>query len=249
MGHFMDRKVVLITGGAKGIGAAIAKKFASLEFNIVINYLTSEKEANKLKEQLETLYQVEVLTIHADVKNEEEVKKMVKNTLERFGAIDVLINNAALCQDNYYYDKTQEEFLRVLNTNLVGSFLTCKYIGNHMLSEKKGTIINIASTNGIDTMEVYSMDYDASKAGVISLTKNFAKALAPFVRVNAVAPGWTNTDAVLEMNPDYLKEEEKKVLLERFASPEEIANVVAFLASDDASYINSSIIRVDGGLK
>ena len=174
---------------------------------------------------------------------------MVEKVLEHFSKIDVLINNAALCQDNYFYEKTSLEFQNVIATNLIGPFLTSKYVGEHMLEQKSGVIVNISSTNGIDTMETYSMDYDASKAGVISLTKNYAKALAPYVRVNAIAPGWTKTDAVLEMNPNYLKEEEKKILLARFAKPEEIANVVAFLASDDASYINGTIIRVDGGLK
>lgn len=245
----MDRKVVLVTGAAKGIGAAIAKKMASLQYDVVINYLTSEKEALSLQKKLQETYGVNVLLVKSDVSSEEEVKKLLKIVLEKFSRIDCLVNNAALCQDNFFYDKTEEEFLRVVKTDLIGPFLTCKHIGNYMLSQKKGTIINIASTNGIDTMETYSMDYDASKAGVISLTKNFATALAPFIRVNAVAPGWTSTDSVLEMNPDYLKEEKKKILLERFAEPEEIANVVAFLASEEANYVNGTVLRVDGGLR
>ena len=245
----MERKVVLITGGAKGIGAAIAKKFASLAFSVVINYLTSKEAANQLKKEIEATYQVDVMLVQADISKEEEVKGLLNDILTRFGTLDVLINNASICQDNSYCDKTSHEFLHVINTNLVGTFLTCKHIGTFLSSKKKGTIINISSTNGIDTEEVYSMDYDASKAGVISLTKNYAKAFAPYVRVNAVAPGWTSTEAVMEMNPLYLKEEEKKVLLERFAKPEEIANVVAFLASEEASYVNGATIRVDGGLK
>lgn len=206
----MDRKVVLITGGAKGIGAAIAKKMASLQYDVVINYLTSEKEALSLQKELQESYGVDVFLIKADVSKETLVKQMVDQVLQKFSKLDCLVNNASICMDNYFQDKTEEEFLRVVKTDLVGPFLTCKLVGNYMLSQKKGTIINIASTNGIDTMETYSMDYDASKAGVISLTKNFASALAPYVRVNAVAPGWTSTEAVLEMNPEYLKEEEKK---------------------------------------
>ncbi len=244
----MDKKVVLITGAAKGIGAAIARKFASSNFDIVIHYLTSEKKAFALKEELENAYSIHVLCQKADISKEEEVKKMVFSVLETFQHIDILINNAAFCQDNFFNEKSGEEFNRVINTNLGGTFLTCKHIGGQMLKQQSGAIVNLSSTNGIDTMETYSMDYDASKAGVISLTKNFAKALAPYVRVNAVAPGWTRTEAVMEMNPIYLKEEENKVLLERFARPEEIANVVFFLAHD-ASYINSSVVRVDGGLK
>ncbi len=245
----MDRKVVLVTGASKGIGAAIVRKMASLDYNVVINYLTSEKEALSLQKELEEKYGVSVFLLQADVSSEIEVKEMVDSILEHFSKIDVLINNAALCQDNYYNEKSSFEFQKVVNTNLVGPFLTSKYVGRQMILQKGGVIINLSSTNGIDTEEVYSMDYDASKAGVISLTKNYAKALAPYVRVNAVAPGWTSTEAVMEMNPHYLKEEEKKVLLERFAKPEEIANVVAFLASEEASYVNGATIRVDGGLK
>lgn len=248
-GFTMTKKVVLITGAAKGIGASIARKFASFDYDIVIHYLTSEKEAYALKEELENTYSLNVLCKRADISKEEEVKEMVSSVLEAFSHIDVLINNAALCQDNYFNEKSGSEFNRVVNTNLGGTFLTCKYVGEQMLKQQSGVIVNISSTNGIDTAETYSMDYDASKAGVISLTHNFAASLAPFVRVNAVAPGWTSTEAVMEMNPTYLKEEEKKVLLERFAKPEEIANVVFFLASEDASYINSSVVRVDGGLK
>ncbi len=245
----MTRKVVLITGAAKGIGAAIAKRMAKENCNLVINYLNSKDKAEKLKKELENNYSIEVFIIKADISREEEVKKMVNEVIKKFEKIDCLINNAALCQDNYFLDKTSQEFLKVINTNLVGPFLTCKYVGEHMLKKEYGKIINIASTNGIDTNEIFSMDYDASKAGLISLTHNFAVALAPYVLVNAIAPGWTKTESVLEMNPNYIKEEEKKILLNRFASPEEIANVVAFLLSDEASYINSSIIRVDGGKK
>ena len=243
----MDRKVALITGGAQGIGAAISRKFASKNYNVVINYLNSEDKAKALKIELEKEYGVEVLIIKADITQEDMVKEMVNQVIERFARIDCLVNNAAICLDNYYNDKSIKEFKKVLEVNLIGSFLTCKYIGNVMMNQKNGRIINISSTNGIDTNEDYSMDYDASKAGIISLTRNFAKALAPYVLVNAVAPGWTKTDIVLEMNPDYLEKEKQKILLKRFAQTEEIANVVAFLASNEASYVNSSVIRVDGG--
>lgn len=245
----MNKKVVFITGGAKGIGASIARKMASEDYNIAVNYLTSEKEAQNLKQEIEDSFPVSVKIIQGDISNEEEVKRMVEEITTTFGRLDCLVNNASICQDNYYNEKSGIEFQNVLNTNLVGTFLTCKYVGEVMLKQKSGRIINISSTNGIDTNETYSMDYDASKSGVISLTHNFAKALAPFVLVNAVAPGWVSTEVVLEMNPTYLEEEKKKCILERFGNPEEIANVVAFLASDEASYINSSVIRVDGGLK
>ena len=230
----MNQKVALITGASKGIGAAIARKFASLNYNLVLNYLTSEKEANLLKEELEKKYKIQILVLQADVSKETEVEQM---------------NNAVLNKDNSYQEKKSEEFNQVINTNLIGPFLTMKYTSISMIKQKSGVIINISSTNAIDTNEIYSMDYDASKAGLISLTNNFADALAPFVRVIAIAPGWTKTESVSEMNPNYLKDEEQKILLKRMAQPEEIANVVAFLASAEASYINKTVIRVDGGLK
>ncbi len=245
----MNQKVALITGSSKGIGAAIARKFASLNYNLVLNYLTSEKEANLLKEELEKKYKIQILVLQADVSKETEVEQMIEKTIAHFSKIDCLINNAVLNKDNSYQEKKSEEFNQVINTNLIGPFLTMKYTSISMLKQKSGVIINISSTNAIDTNEIYSMDYDASKAGLISLTNNFADALAPFVRVIAIAPGWTKTESVSEMNPNYLKDEEQKILLKRMAQPEEIANVVAFLASAEASYINKTVIRVDGGLK
>ncbi len=243
----MERKKVLITGSSRGLGAACALKFASMGYDIIINYNNSKEQAEELKTKIESDYNASVLTIKADISNEEEVKKMIDLSLKEFGKIDCLVNNAAICCDNYFYEKSGNEFSTVLATNLIGPFLVSKYVGESMFNNKSGSIINISSTNGIDTNEIYSMDYDASKAGVISLTKNFAKALAPYVRVNCIAPGWINTPPVLEMEPTYLEGEKKKVLLERFAEPEEIANVVYFLATNEASYVNGSIIRVDGG--
>lgn len=245
----MENKTVFITGGSKGIGTAIARKMASLNYNIALNYLTSEIKARKLKEELENTFGVQVLLLKGDIGSEDVVKEMVEKIVSTFHRIDCLVNNAALCQDNYFNEKTQEEFERVINTNLTGTFLTCKYVGLEMQKQKFGKIINISSTNGIDTNETYSMDYDASKAGVISLTRNFAASLGPYVLVNAIAPGWVETDSVLEMNPTYLENEKKKCMLERFGKPDEIASVVVFLASDESSFINSSVIRVDGGLK
>lgn len=244
----MERKVVLITGASRGIGAAIAKVMAAKNYDVVINYLNSHERAESLKKEIVEKYNVNVLTYSADVSEEESVKNMVEEVIKKFGYIDCLVNNAAISRDNYFEEKDSNEFKNVVNTNLVGTYLMCKFVGVKMLENKNGRIINISSTNAIDTNETFSMDYDASKAGVISLTRNFAKILSPYVQVNTIAPGWTKTEPVLEMNPNYIKEEEEKILLKRFAEPEEIANVVAFLASDDASYINNSIIRVDGGI-
>ena len=245
----MDNKVVLITGASRGVGAATAKLFASNNYNVVVNYNNSENEALNLSKELEQNYNIKTLAIKCDVSSEEEVKNMVKKTIEVFGHIDTLVNNAGIAIDTTFEDKTVENFRRILDVNLIGTFLVSKYVSNYMLKEKKGSIINISSTNGIDTYYPYSLDYDASKAGVISLTNNLALQFSPYIRVNTVAPGWVNTEMNKDLDVEYIEEENKKILLNRFGEPEEIAKVIYFLASEDASYINSSIIRVDGGFK
>lgn len=240
-------KVVLVTGASRGIGASTVVEFAKKGYNVVINYLSSEEKVQKLKREVEEKYSVKAIAIKADVSNEDEVKNMIEKTISEFGQIDCLVNNAGIAIDTVFEDKTVDNFRRILDVNLIGTFLVSKYVGEYMLKEKKGTIINISSTNGIDTIYPEGLDYDASKAGVISLTKNLAIQYAPYIRVNSVAPGWTLTDMSKDLDIDYVKEECESILLNRFADPSEIAKVVVFLASDDASYINSEIIRVDGG--
>lgn len=239
--------VVLITGASRGIGRSTAIEFAKKGYDIVINYLSSEERALELKKEIEEKYQVRVLTIKADVSNEEEVKNMVEKTILKFGHIDCLVNSAGIAIDTIFEDKTKENFIKTLSTNLIGPFLVSKEVGKYMMKEKQGTIINISSTNGIDTIYPESIDYDASKAGLISLTKNLAIEYAPYIRVNSVAPGWVLTEMNKELDQEFINDECKKILMKRFADPSEIAKVVVFLASSDASYINSEIIRVDGG--
>lgn len=240
-------KIVLVTGGSRGIGKAIVIEFAKKGYNVVINYVNSSNKANSLKKEVEDKYGVKALTIKADVSIEEEVKNMVKEVIHEFGHIDCLVNNAGIAIDTVFEDKTKENFMKILNTNLIGPFLVSKEVGKYMLEAKKGSIINISSTNGIDTIYPEGLDYDASKAGLISLTKNLAIQYAPYIRVNSVAPGWTLTDMSKDLDNDYIKEECESILLNRFAEASEIAKVVVFLASEDASYINSEVIRVDGG--
>lgn len=242
-------KTALITGASRGIGASIAYDLASHNCNICINYNNSEDKAIKLKQEIEDKYSVKVLIIKADITKEEEIIKMVDKVIEEFHQIDILVNNAGIAIDSLVEDKNIEDFRKIIDTNLIGPFIISRYVAKYMLQRKKGTIINISSTNGIDTYYPYSLDYDASKAGLISLTHNLAEYYAPYIRVNAVAPGWVNTEMNKELDEDYIKEEEKKIYLGRFANPDEIAKVVTFLASDDASYINGEIIRVDGGTR
>lgn len=242
----MERKTVLITGASRGLGKEIAKVFAKNDYNIILNYNNSEKEALMLTEELKQ-YNVDVLPIKTDITNEEEIKNMVEESIKNFKKIDVLINNAGIAIDTTFEEKTKENFMKILDTNLIGPFLLSKYVGEYMLKEKQGCIINISSTNGIDTYYEYSLDYDASKAGLISLTHNLALHYAPYIRVNCVAPGWINTEMNKNIDEAYKKEEENKILLNRFADPDEIANVVYFLSTDEAKYINNETIRVDGG--
>jgi len=237
-------KVVLITGASKGIGKACVIKFVQNNYDVIINYNSSKIDAEETLNIINNNYNSNSIAIKCDVSNEQEVIEMINIVIEKYGKIDVLVNNAGIALDNSISDKTVDEFKKVIDTNLLGTFLVTKYASKHM---QKGSIINISSTNGIDTNYPESIDYDASKAGVISLTRNFAKLLKPNIRVNTVAPGWVNTDACKDMYEEFKKEELNKILLERFANPEEIANVVYFLSSEEASYINNSVIRVDGG--
>lgn len=237
-------KTVLITGASRGLGASIARIFAKNNYNVIINYKESTQLAENLKNELESNFNVKVLLVKADISNENEVKNMFQKVIGFSSKIDVLVNNASIALDDDLINKDALEFKRVLDVNLLGTYLVTKYSLDLF---DTGVIINISSTNGIDTGYIESIDYDASKAGVISLTHDFARLLAPNIRVNAVAPGWINTDMTSNLNPDFKKVEESKILLKRFADPEEVAKVVYFLASDDASYINDTIIRVDGG--
>lgn len=238
------RKTVLITGGSRGLGASISRIFAQNNYNIIINYKERDINAVNLKEELESNYNVDILLVKADISVEEEVKEMFQNIIQKYPKIDVLVNNASIALDNDLNNKDALEFKRVLDVNLLGTYLVIKYSLDLF---DTGSIINVASTNGIDTGYIESIDYDASKAGVIALTHDFARVLAPDIRVNAVAPGWINTDMTSNLNPEFKKNEIDKILLKRFADPEEVAKVVFFLASSDASYINDTIIRVDGG--
>ena len=243
----MNRKVVLITGASRGIGRSTAIKYAQNNYNVVINYNNSYDKARELGDYLVSTYGIEVMIVKADVSNEVEVKDMVDKVISKFGNIDVLVNNASIAIDSDFTCKDSNSFNEILNTNLVGTFLVSKEVSKYMKDNRSGVIINVSSTNGIDSMYVESLEYDASKAGVISLTHNLAEYLKPYVRVNCVCPGWVNTDMNKDLDSSYIEQENKRIMLNRFAEPEEIANVIYFLATEGASYINNSIIKVDGG--
>ena len=231
-------KIVLITGGTSGLGYATVKKLENCK--IILTYNNNALKAKSMKSE-------NIDVFKCDMTSENDIKNLYNYVVEKYGYIDVLINNAAIAIDTLYEDKTKENFIKTLDTNLIGPFLLSRYFGDLMYQRKSGKIINISSTNGIDTNYPMSLDYDASKAGLISLTRNLALQYAPYVLVNAIAPGWINTEMNKNLDNDFIDNETKKILLNRFAEPEEIANVIKFLVSDDASYINNTVIRVDGG--
>ena len=236
---------IIITGGTKGIGKAIALTLAKSKHNLILTYVNDDTSALQLKKELEQY--TNILILKSNVTKEEEVIKLLDIAVSKFNNIDVLINNAGISIDTTLEDKTVDNFKKILEVNLIGPFLTSKYIGGYMFKNKKGKIINISSTNGIDTYYKESLDYDASKAGLNSLTHNFANIYAPFVTVNAIACGWVDTDMNKDMDIEFRNKQLNKILLNRFANPSEIANVVNYLIND--TYINNSIIRVDGGVK
>ena len=243
-------KVVLVTGVAQGIGKAIVLELAKNHYDVVINYLTSNKAAALLEEEIKKNYDVRVMTIQADVSKEEEVDAMISLIEKKWGGVDILVNNAAVDLSNLFHLKTADEFRKTLDVNVVGAFNCSKRVYRHMLDQEYGRIINISSTNGINTYYPMCIDYDASKAALISLTHNLAFEYGPYINVNAIAPGFIGTDNELDgYDEDFLKEEQEKIMVNRYGKPEEVAYLVKFLISDEANFINNTIIRIDGGQK
>lgn len=245
----MNNKTVLVTGSSMGLGKCIIEKFASNGYNTIITYLNHESEAIEFNDYIINKYNVKSVAYKLDLSDLENIENLSKMIINTFGNIDVLVNNASICLDTTFEDKTKENFMKILEVNLVGTFLMSKTFGSLMFNNKKGSIINISSNNAIDSYYVESLDYDASKAGVINLSHNLANKFSPYVRVNTICPGWINTDMNKNMSEEFKKDEENKILLNRFADVEEIANLVYFLSSDEASYINDSVIKIDGGKK
>lgn len=217
---------VLVTGGARGLGLAISLYYLKMGHSVVVNYNNSSEMALKLKRE----YGDRVSIVKADVSNEDDVKRM----FDSLGKLDVVVNNAGIAKDSDPMEKSAEEFLEVIKVNLLGTFLVSKYAVNHV---DKGCIVNISSTNALDTYYPESMDYDVSKAGVISLTHNFSLYLKDRdIRVNVVCPDWIDTDMNLGMDEEYKKS------LGVFLKPEEVAKVVYDVSVDKS--VNDVVIRV-----
>ena len=234
-------RTVLVTGGASGLGKKICLALRKENYNVIFTYFSTEPTD-------------ELFGCHGykcDLANEENIRDVLKKIYEEYGNIDILINNAAIEIDKDITSRSKRDFMKTLEVNLVAPFLLCKEVGSRMYANEYGKIINISSNNSIDKYDPITIDYDASKAGLNILTKCFAKEYAPFVFVNAIAPGWILTDRIQKIDDSldnkFVEEESKKILLNRFATCDDITNLLLFLISDNSSYINGEIIRIDGG--
>lgn len=243
----LQGKVALVTGSSRGIGKATALRLAKEGCDVAVNYVKDEKSAQVVVKEITKLGR-KAIAIKADVGNEDQIKHMIKEVVRSFGKLDILVNNAGIVWDIPLWEKTSEQIQKTIDVNFKGVFFCTKYAALEMKKVKSGAIVNISSTNAINTLNPDSIDYDATKAAVVSMTKNFAQELAQYnIRVNCIAPGWVDTDINAELPKDYLKEEVKHILVRRFGKPEEIASAVAFLVSDEASFITRTVLVVDGG--
>ena len=240
-------KCALITGATRGIGKQIAITLAKQGYNIALNYRKENEELENTKKEIEKIG-VQVLAVKGDVANFENCENFVKQVIERFGQIDVLVNNAGITKDMLLMRMKKEDFEQVIDTNLVGTFNVTKNVVPYMMKARSGRIINISSVVGISG-NAGQTNYSASKAGIIGFTKSLAKEIASRnILVNAVAPGFIETNMTDVLKDDVKQEIAKNIPLKRMGTTQDVANVVKFLASDDSSYITGQVINVDGGM-
>ena len=240
-------KTALVTGASRGIGRAIALALAKEGYAVAVNYAGSREAAEAVRDEI-TAAGGQAFTLQGDVSSAEDVDRIFKTVKEEFGFLDVLVNNAGITRDSLFIRMKEEQWDEVIDTDLKSNFLTVKAAGAMMMRRKKGAIINIASVSGI-VGNIGQLNYSAAKAGVIGLTKTAARELAPRgIRVNAVAPGFTLTDMTDKIPEDVKNGMLHTIPLGRFGQAEEIAKAVAFLASDNASYITGQVLKVDGGM-
>ena len=240
-------KTALVTGASRGIGAAIAKKLAARGFMVIINYGHSSAAAEEVKNQIEQAGGQAVL-MQGDVSSGDDVDRMFKDIKKTWGRLDVLVNNAGINRDTLLVRMKEDQWDTVLSTDLKSVFFTTKAAASLMMRQRSGSIINIASVVGI-TGNAGQANYAAAKAGVIGFTKSVAKELAARgIRVNAIAPGFIETD-MTDAIPEKIREGMLETIpLRRGGKAEDVANAVAFLASDDAGYITGQVLKVDGGM-
>lgn len=243
----LEGKVAIITGASRGIGKAVALKLAENGADCVVNYAGNETLAAETVSEIEQMGR-QALKIKADVSDSGQVADMIKQALEQFGKIDILVNNAGITRDNLIMRMKESEFDEVIDTNLKGVFHCLKAVTRPMMKQRSGTIINITSVVG-SIGNAGQANYAAAKSGVIGLTKTAAKELASRgITVNAVAPGFIDTDMTQKLPEDAISQLKEQIPLNRLGAPDDIAKVVLFLASDAASYMTGQTVHVDGGM-
>lgn len=243
----IKRKTAFVTGASRGIGKAIAIKLAQDGFNVAINYSKNSKSAEDVLNVAKT-FGVDAIAVQCDVSKSDEVEKAISIVIEKFGSLDIVVNNAGITRDNLILKMSENDWNDVIDTNLKGTFNVIKFASKYMIKKKKGKIINIASVVGI-TGNAGQSNYAASKAGIIGLTKSVAKELASRgITVNAIAPGFIETDMTDTLTQEIKDDILKSIPLKRAGKPEDIADLVSFLASDASNYITGQVINVDGGM-
>ncbi len=239
-------KTAIVSGGAKGIGRAIVRVLAKEGANVSFNYLKSEKDAKALEKEIKKS-DINIKAFQADIKDSAAVKRWIEKTKRHFGKIDILINNAGILKEKALAFTTKKDWQEIIDTNLGGVFNLTQAVIIDFIKQKSGNIINIASVSGI--IGGHPTNYAASKAGIIGLTKSLAREVAPYnIRVNAIAPGYIETDMVNKLEDEHKKKLHGKIPFGRFGKPEEVASLVKFLASEKAKYITGQVIVIDGGL-
>lgn len=243
-----NKKTVFVTGAARGIGKEIAMKMAREGYDVAINYRTMNDELEHLKTEIETNFGVKCALVQGDVSKFEDAEKMVKETVEQLGKIDVLVNNAGITKDGLLMRMSKEDFESVVDINLVGTFNVTRNVIPLMIKQKSGRIINISSVVGV-TGNAGQTNYSASKAGIIGFTKSLAREVASRnILVNAVAPGFIATDMTSVLSDTVKESINTQIPLKRMGTAEDVANLVKFLASEDSAYITGQVINVDGGM-
>lgn len=243
----LSGKTAIVTGGSRGIGKAVALKLAEKGANIVVNYTSNSTKAEEVVNEIKKMGR-EALAIKADVSNPDDVKNLVKETEKQFSNIDILINNAGITKDTLLIRMKEDDWDKVMSVNLKGTFLCTKLVGKKMMKQRRGKIVNIASIVGI-IGNAGQANYSASKAGIIGFTKSTAKELASRgINVNAVAPGFIETEMTKKLSEEVVENYAKNIPLGKMGTPEDVANVVFFLCSQEASYVTGQVINIDGGM-
>jgi len=243
----LEGKVTLITGASRGIGRGIAIALAKSGSSVAFTFLSSPDKAAELEKELET-YGVKAKGYKSDAADFKAAEELIVRVLTDFGQIDAVVNNAGITKDNLLMRMSEEHFDDVIKTNLKSVFNITKAVQKTMLKERKGSIINISSVVGVKG-NAGQANYAASKAGIIGFTKSIALELGSRnIRCNAVAPGFIETEMTAVLNPDVVKQWREAIPLKRGGTPEDVANLVVFLASDMSSYITGQVINVDGGM-